>query len=70
MARDIIGEFTDEELLRSAGIDDCDTVVVAIGESIESSVLAVMYCKSLGLPTVFAKVKGYISKKVLAKNRC
>ncbi len=67
LARGVVGDITDEELLRSAGIDTCDTVVVATGESLESSVLAVMHCKSLGVPTVIAKVKSYTAKKVLEK---
>ena len=49
------------------GIDTCDTVVVATGENLESSVLAVMHCKSLGVPTVIAKVKSHTAKKVLEK---
>ena len=65
LARGVIGDITDEELLRSAGIDTCDTVVVATGENLESSVLAVMHCKSLGVPTVIAKVKSQTAKKVL-----
>ena len=48
-------------------IDTCDTVVVATGENLESSVLAVMHCKSLGVPTVIAKVKSHTAKKVLEK---
>lgn len=67
LARGVIGDITDEELLRSAGIDTCDTVVVATGENLESSVLAVMHCKSLGVPTVIAKVKSQTAKKVLEK---
>ena len=63
----VVGDITDEELLLSAGIDTCDTVVVATGENLESSVLAVMHCKSLGVPTVIAKVKSYTAKKVLEK---
>ena len=63
----VVGDITDEELLLSAGIDTCDTVVVATGENLESSVLAVMHCKSLGVPTVIAKVKSHTAKKVLEK---
>ena len=44
LARGVVGDITDEELLRTAGIDTCDTVVVATGENLESSVLAVMHC--------------------------
>ena len=67
LARGVVGDITDEELLLSAGIDTCDTVVVATGENLESSVLAVMHCKSLGVPTVIAKVKSHTAKKVLEK---
>ena len=67
MARGVVGDITDEELLRTAGIDTCDTVVVATGENLESSVLAVMHCKSLGVPRVIAKVKSQTAKKVLEK---
>ena len=69
LARGVVGDITDEELLRTAGIDTCDTVVVATGK-IWSRVLAVMHCKSLGVPRVIAKVKSQTAKKVLEKNRC
>ena len=67
LVRGVVGDITDEELLLSAGIDTCDTVVVATGENLESSVLAVMHCKSLGVPTVIVKVKSHTAKKVLEK---
>ena len=67
LVRGVVGDITDEELLLSAGIDTCDTVVVATGENLESSVLAVMHCKSLGVSTVIAKVKSHTAKKVLEK---
>ena len=67
LVRGVVGDITDEEILLSAGIDTCDTVVVATGENLESSVLAVMHCKGLGVPTVIAKVKSYTAKKVLEK---
>ena len=67
LVRGVVGDITDEDLLLSAGIDTCDTVVVATGENLESSVLAVMHCKSLGVPTIIAKVKSHTAKKVLEK---
>lgn len=67
LVRGVVGDIADEELLLSAGIDTCDTVVVATGENLESSVLAVMHCKSLGIPTVIAKVKSHTAKKFLKK---
>ncbi|MGT2846970.1 potassium channel family protein [Streptococcus massiliensis] len=67
LARGVVGDFTDQELLQAAGIDTCDTVVVATGENLESSVLAVMHCKSLGVEKVIAKVKSKTTRQVLTK---
>ena len=51
-----------------AGIDTCDTVVVATGENLESSVLAVMHCKSLGGTKGYCqRSKSQTAKKVLEK---
>lgn len=67
VTRGIIGDITDKNLLRAAGIDTCDTVVVATGDNLESSVLAVLHCKTLGVPKVIAKVKSNTAKEVLLK---
>ncbi|MDW8758519.1 TrkA family potassium uptake protein [Streptococcus suis] len=61
------GDITDRSLLRAAGIGNCDAVVVATGDNLESSVLAVMHSKVLGVPTVIAKVKGTTTKEVLLR---
>lgn len=60
-----IGDFTDLEFLKHMGIADCDSVVIATGNSLESSVLAVMHCKKLGVSTVIAKAKNTIYEEVL-----
>ncbi len=53
------------DLLDAADIGTCDTVVIATGESLESSVLAVMHCKALESRHVIAKVKNEVTKEVL-----
>ena len=63
----VIGDITDMELLEAADVGSCDTVVVATGESLESSVLAVMHCKALGVKNVIAKVKDEVTQQVLEK---
>ena len=63
----VVGDFTDFDLLQAAGIDTCDTVVVATGQHLESSVLAVMHCKTLGVEKVIAKVKSKTTRQVLEK---
>lgn len=63
----VIGDITDMELLEAADVGACDTVIVATGESLESSVLAVMHCKALGVKNVIAKVKDEVTQQVLEK---
>src|SRR5699024_11356883 len=50
-----IGDFTDIELLRNVGINNCDVVVIATGTHLESAVLAVMHCEKLGVPEMVEK---------------
>ena len=61
------GDITEMDLLDAADIGTCDTVVIATGENLESSVLAVMHCKALGVEHVIAKVKNEVTKEVLEK---
>lgn len=63
----IVGNITEMDLLDAADIGNCDTVVIATGENLESSVLAVMHCKALGVEHVIAKVKNEVTKEVLEK---
>lgn len=63
----VVGDITDLDLLDAADIGNCDTVVIATGENLESSVLAVMHCKALGVERVIAKVKSEVTKEVLEK---
>ena len=63
----IVGDITELDLLDVADIGNCDTVVIATGENLESSVLAVMHCKALGVEHVIAKVKNEVTKEVLEK---
>ena len=63
----IVGDITELDLLDAADIGNCDTVVIATGENLESSVLAVMHCKALGVEHIIAKVKNEVTKEVLEK---
>lgn len=61
----VIGDFTDADFLRQIGIQNCDIVVVGTGTNLESSVLAVMHCRKLGVPKIFAKARGRTFEEVL-----
>lgn len=61
----VIGDFTDADFLRQIGIQNCDIVVVGTGTNLESSVLAVMHSRKLGVPKIFAKARGTTFEEVL-----
>ena len=60
-----VGDITDIEFLKAVGIAQCDVVVIATGSTLESSVLAIMHCKKLGVKTILAKAKNATYEEVL-----
>jgi trk system potassium uptake protein TrkA len=67
VAAAVVADVTDAKALKSAGLDEVDTAVVSIGESIEASVMAVMNLKELGVKEVIAKATNLMHAKVLDK---
>lgn len=61
-----IGDITDLAFLKHIGISDCDTVIIATGNSLESSVLAVMHCKKASLKLLL-KLETLYTKKYFMK---
>ncbi len=61
------GDATNIHALEEAGFASCDTVVVAIGENIEGSVMATVNCKDLGVRTVVAKASTEVHGRVLRR---
>lgn len=61
----MIADATDEAVLRSIGVRNFDCVVVAIGGSLEKSVLATIMLKDLGAKQIVCKAQGGIHKRVL-----
>ena len=60
-------DITDLEVLKRLGISNVDVVIVAMAGNIESSVMTVMQCKELGVPTVIAKCSNETHFKILTK---
>ena len=60
-------DATDQEALRSVNIGAYDAVVVAIGGDLESSILATLVLKELGVKRVLAKAGNAMQQRVLAK---
>ena len=63
----IEGDATNIHALEEAGFGLCDTVVVAIGENIEGSIMATVNCKDLGVETVVAKASTEAHGRVLRR---
>jgi trk system potassium uptake protein TrkA len=57
----------DKETLEDAGIQNCRTVIVCIGEKIDVSILTTLNVISMGVPRVIAKAISYEQGRVLEK---
>lgn len=62
-----VAESLSKEALKEVGIQNCDTVVVCIGERIDTSILTTLNVISLGVPHVVAKAISRDQGAVLAK---
>ncbi len=58
-------DVTDERSLRAINISDVDTAVVAIGDNIQTSILAVAMLRKLGVGRVIARATGHLHEHVL-----
>ncbi|MEH7332857.1 TrkA family potassium uptake protein [Neobacillus drentensis] len=63
----VIGDTTDEQTLKVIGIRNFDTVIVAIGDDIQASILTVLILKELGVKYVVAKAINKSHGQVLHK---
>ncbi len=66
----VVGELTKEALIE-AGIQNCETVVICIGEKVDVSILTTLNVISMGVPRVIAKAlspeQGNILEKIGAE---
>ena len=66
-----VSDDLDMETLREIGIQNCDVVIVCIGEKIDISILTTMRVVELGVPKVIAKAisveQGAVLKKIDAE---
>ncbi|MFI3210014.1 MAG: TrkA family potassium uptake protein [Peptostreptococcaceae bacterium] len=63
----VIGDISDEQVLRSIGIGNFDVAVVAIGGDIRASIMATILAKESGVKKVICKAKDELQGKVLYK---
>ncbi|WP_025270422.1 potassium channel family protein [Hippea sp. KM1] len=60
-------DCTDEAALKQIGVDNATTVVVSVGNNIETSVLAVAILHGFGIEDIYAKATSPLHGRVLAK---
>lgn len=60
-------DVTDIEALRQLGIASVDVVIIAMASRLETSVMATMLCKELGVETVISKCANEMGYKILKK---
>ena len=53
----VIADATDEHVLHELNLQNCNAVIVAIGEDIEASILCVLHLQNMGVKNILAKAK-------------
>ncbi len=67
VTQSVVAEATDDSSLKQAGIADCDTVIISMGEDIETSILATLIAKDLGVKNVIVKCVSIWHSKIAVK---
>ena len=71
LANEVSSVFKAENITRSvledAGIGNCETVVIGMGENIEASILATLNCIEMGIPRVVSKAGSVDHGKILKR---
>jgi trk system potassium uptake protein len=63
----IVGDTTDEAVLKSIGIRNFDHFIVAIGDNIQASILTTLILKELGVKHITVKATNDYHEKVLSR---
>ena len=67
LAQAVIADARDEEALRDAGVDQCRTVVIAVGEDLEANMVGAMNARVLGVRDVWGKSRSRTHRRILVK---
>jgi len=63
----VVADATDESSLKELDIINCDAVLVAIGESLEASILCVLVLKTLGVKQIWVKATSQPHHTILSR---
>ena len=65
VSRAVVGDATDPALLERAGAADVDTAVIATGEDLSTTILAIMALRDLGVREIYAKARSVNAERAL-----
>ena len=63
----VIADARDENALRDAGVDQCDAVVIAMGENLEANIVGAMNARVLGVRHVWVKSRSRTHRRILTR---
>lgn len=63
----VCGDATEVEVLKSIGVGNVDVAIIAISSNFESSIMATILCKELGVKRVVAKAKDTVHSTILKR---
>lgn len=63
----IIGDYTDDAFLRSAGVKSYDCAVVCLSEGMEKSILVTLHLKDMGLESIVSRAIDESHERILRK---
>lgn len=63
----VVGDAEDKEVLRALDASSFDCAIIAIGDNLAASVMAVMNLKELGVPYIICKARNETYRRVLEK---
>lgn len=63
----VVLDATDEKSLRELGVQEFDTAIVSMGDTVEDSIMITLTLKELGVKQVIVKAKSDLHSKILKK---
>jgi trk system potassium uptake protein TrkA len=63
----LVGDLADDSVIKAIGVDTFDTVIIAIGENMQASIICALTCKELGAKFIIAKANNEKHAKILKK---
>ncbi len=67
VAQALIADARDERALKDAGVDQCDAVIIAMGEDLEANIVGAMNARVLGVGQIWVKSRTRTHQRILTR---